>query len=310
MAQNTNCILMIRPASFERNPQTAVNNFFQQTTVAEINTNLEAQLEFDVFVEKLLSIGVQVLVVQDKKEPKTPDALFPNNWISFHQSGSVALYPMFAENRREERDENVLKLLESNGYIIDEIVDYSSAEKEETYLEGTGSMVLDRENRYAYCALSDRANEDLFIEFCEDFEYHPVMFAATHAVKGALRLVYHTNVMMCIADRYAVVCLESIKNNKERKKVIKALSDTEKEIVIINEMQMHHFAGNMLQVLGANKQTYLVMSTAAYKSLSAAQREQLEKYNPIIHSNLKIIETYGGGSARCMMAEVFLPKKP
>ncbi|MCV6630610.1 MAG: arginine deiminase-related protein [Flavobacteriaceae bacterium] len=309
MAQITNNILMVRPAGFRMNPQTTVNNYFQKPSNADADANQLAQLEFDVFVEKLQAAGVHIMVVQDMKEPDTPDALFPNNWISFHQSGDVGLYPMFAQNRRLERNEEVLQLLEKDGFLINEIVDYTSAEEEGLYLEGTGSMVLDRENRFAYCALSDRADEDLFIEFCEDFEYHPILFSASQEVDGELKPVYHTNVMMCVADQYAVICLESIKNGKERRGVIKALHNTGKEIITINELQMHHFAGNMLQVKNDQGKALLIMSTAAFKSLSAIQKERLEVFNPIVHSNLKTIETNGGGSARCMMAEVFLPKK-
>ena len=189
-----------------------------------------------------------------------------------------------------------------------DVIDYTSAEDENVFLEGTGSIVLDRVNRKAYCALSPRADEDLFIEFCEDFEYFPVIFKAYQTIKSKRELIYHTNVMMCIGETFAVICLNSIDDKKERKNVIKHLKETNKEIIDITEDQVNNFAGNMLQVKGINNELYVVMSEAAYKSLTASQIQQLEKHSLILFSNLQTIETCGGGSARCMMAEVFLPK--
>jgi hypothetical protein len=215
---------------------------------------------------------------------------------------------MFAENRRKERREDILDILEANGFLIEHIIDYTSAEKEGLFLEGTGSILMDRVNQKAYCALSDRAHEELVIEFCEDFECTPVIFTANQSVNGERLPIYHTNVMMCLGESYAVICLESIDDKKERKNVVDHLKQDGKEIISITEEQMHHFAGNMLQVAGASDQRYLVMSSAAYNSLRPDQISILEKYNPIVHSTLDTIETCGGGSARCMMAEVFLPR--
>lgn len=309
MQQTTNTILMIRPASFRMNEQTAVNNYYQQKSNNLPNTlNQKAQQEFDTFVEKLQKAGVNVIVVQDTKEPDTPDALFPNNWISFHENGDLAIYPMFAENRRLERREDVLEILEKKGFVINNIVDYTEAEEEEYFLEGTGSMVLDRANRKAYCALSPRADEELFIEFCEDFEYFPVIFTANQTVNGNREPIYHTNVMMCVAEQFAIVCLTAIDDKKERKEVLKHLKSNQKEVIAISEEQVNHFAGNMLQVKDANNELLLVMSTSAYNFLSEEQKSKIEKYCKILHCDLTTIETHGGGSARCMMAEVFLPK--
>ncbi len=271
--------------------------------------NTKAQQEFDAYVEKLRDIGVNVVVVNDNKEYDTPDSIFPNNWVSFHESGDVGLYPMFAENRRLERREDVLDKLEGDGFVINNIVDYTSAEAEELYLEGTGSLLLDRENRIAYCALSPRADEDLFIEFCEDFEYTPVLFTAYQTVNDKRKAIYHTNVMMCLAETFAVICLECIDNKKERKDVVSHLKQTGKEIIPITEVQVNNFAGNMLQVKGADDALYLIMSQAAYDSLTKDQINRIEKHCPILSSSLDTIEACGGGSARCMMAEVFLPKK-
>lgn len=310
MQQTTNTILMIRPINFRMNEQTAVNNYYQKvlSTMLPQTVNAKAQQEFDAYVNKLQSIGVNVIVVNDTNEFDTPDAIFPNNWVSFHENGDVALYPMFAENRRLERREDIFDLLEAQGFVINNIVDYTSAEQEQVFLEGTGSIILDRVNRKAYCALSPRADEDLFIEFCEDFEYLPVIFNANQTVNGQRKAIYHTNVMMCIANTFAVICLSSIDDKSERKNVINHLKDSGKEVIDITEDQVNHFAGNMLQVKGANNQPYLIMSEAAYNSLTKNQIERLEKHNQIVYSNLDTIEACGGGSARCMMAEVFLPK--
>jgi hypothetical protein len=216
---------------------------------------------------------------------------------------------MFAENRREERREDVLDILEENGFLIDEIMDYTSAEDDGFFLEGTGSLVLDRENGKAYCALSPRADEELFIEFCEDFEYDPVIFEAFQTVNGERKLIYHTNVMMCIGDTFAVICADCIDDKKERKMVLDSLRGGEKEIILITEDQVHSFAGNMLEVKGTDGRRYLVMSSAAYKCLTKKQIAQLEEHVTILSSSLDTIESCGGGSARCMMAEIFLPRE-
>ena len=299
---------MIRPASFRANEQTAVNNYFQEDMdLVNGELNALAQQEFDAFVGLLREAGVNVIVIDDRLEPDTPDAVFPNNWISFHASGTVVLYPMFAENRRKERREDILDLLENQGYQITQVVDYSPAERDELFLEGTGSIVMDRVNQKVYCALSGRAHEALILEFCEDFHCTPVIFTAYQSVGDQRLPIYHTNVMMCLAEEYAVICLDSIDDEEERQNVIFHLEDSGKEIIAISEEQMHQFAGNMLQVVGKDDQRYLVMSSAAYNSLDPEQLSTIEKYNPVIHSSLSTIETCGGGSARCMMAEVFLP---
>ena len=309
MQQTTNSILMIRPINFRMNEQTAVNNYYQEVLDlknAEINKN--AQFEFDTFVDKLKSVGIEVIVISDTDQFDTPDSLFPNNWISFHEDGTVVLYPMFAENRRNERREDILDILEEKGFLIDNIVDYTSAEEEEIFLEGTGSLLLDRVNKKAYCALSPRADEDLFIEFCEDFEYTPVIFTAYQTVDGKRKPIYHTNVMMCLAETFAVICLDTIDDKQERKNVVKHLKEDRKQIIEITEKQVIHFAGNMLQVKGTTNERFLVMSQSALDCLTPTQIQQITKHCKIISSSLETIETCGGGSARCMMAEIFLPK--
>jgi hypothetical protein len=307
--QITNTILMIRPVNFRMNEQTAVNNYFMEEMDLKDNSiNEKAQEEFDAFVTVLRSKGVNVIVVEDTKEPDTPDSIFPNNWVSFHTSGTVAVYPMFAKNRRMERRNDIFDILEQHGFKINEIIDYTSAEEEGIFLEGTGSILKDRVNQKAYCALSERANEDLFIEYCEDFDCFPVIFNANQTVNGERLPIYHTNVMMAMAENFAVICLDSIDDKKEHKNVVQHLKKDGKEIIEITEEQMHHFAGNMLQVIGANDQRLMVMSSQAYHSLSPTQIKNIEKHCEIVHSSLDTIETFGGGSARCMMAEVFLPK--
>jgi len=309
MKQITNNILMIRPIAFRMNEETAVNNYFQKNVEEEKDQlTAKAQKEFDDFVSKLRKVGVEVTVIDDVLENNTPDSIFPNNWISFHANGNIALYPMFAENRRRERREDVLLKLEEKGFKINNIVDYTSAETENIFLEGTGSLLLDRVNEKAYCAISPRADEGLVIEFCEEFEYTPVIFDAFQTVNNERKAIYHTNVMMCLAGDFAVICLDTIDDKKQRKVVIKSLQEDGKEIISISEEQMHEFAGNMLQVQGAFDKKYLIMSERANQSLTAGQVAKIEKHCEILSSNLHTIETLGGGSARCMMAEVFLPK--
>jgi len=310
MLQTTNSILMIRPINFRMNEQTAVNNYYQKVldNILPSSVNAKAQREFDAYVEKLKSFGVQVVVISDEENTDTPDSIFPNNWISFHENGTVGLYPMFAKNRRLERREDILDKLEEEGFIIKTTIDYSDAEKHDVFLEGTGSLLLDRINRKAYCALSPRADEDLLLEFCEDFEYTPVIFSANQTVNSKREAIYHTNVMMCLAETFAVICLRSIDDKKERKNVLKHLKEDGKKVIEISEEQVDSFAGNMLQVRGKDNELFLVMSQAAHDSLTTSQIAQINNHCKIISSSLDTIEACGGGSARCMMAEVFLPK--
>tara|TARA_B100000927_G_scaffold109334_1_gene88278 strand:+ start:510 stop:1445 length:936 start_codon:yes stop_codon:yes gene_type:complete len=310
MSQITNTIFMIRPVSFRSNEQTIINNFYQKN-----NSNFDlslinkkALLEFDVFVKKLKSKGINVIVIDDNENFDTPDSIFPNNWISFHSDGKTVLYPMFAKNRRLERREDILDYLTNQyGFKINSIKDYTHFENKNQYLEGTGSMILDRENKICYAAISVRTNKQVCLNFCNDFSYKPIFFVANQNVQGKRLPIYHTNVMMCIADKFAIICLNSIDSIGERNHVKTILNNSGKEIIEITESQKESFAGNMLQLQG-NK-SYLVMSKRAYSVLTKNQISAIEKYCSIIYSPLDTIEDYGGGSARCMMAEVFLPKK-
>ena len=316
--QTTNVVLMIRPTHFRCNEQTAVNNYFQNKS---LNKGLDeitaaAQKEFDDFTTLLIENGIKVLIVQDNECHDTPDSVFPNNWISFHQdastdnnSVSVNIYPMYAVNRRYEKQllPSIASTIEANcGTRIMIKFDYSPYEDTEKFLEGTGSLILDRDNYIAYCACSPRAHPDLLTKFCDDMGYTPVQFAAYQSVGQDRMPIYHTNVMMCVAETFAIVCLDCIDIESDRARVVESLNHTDKEIVAISEDQMGHFAGNMLQLRTEGSGTVLVMSSTAYSVLSTAQRNQIEGHCPILHASLHIIEENGGGSARCMMAEVFL----
>ena len=305
--QITDTVLMVRPVRFRTNEETIVNNYFQKgINITQEEINRKAQQEFDMLVQKLKEVGVHVIQVEDIYEQDTPDSIFPNNRISFHNNGDVAIYPMFAENRRRERREDILDIVEEAGFEIENVFDYTEAEDEGIFLEGTGAMVLDRIHRKAYCALSPRASEELFIEFCEDFEYTPVIFRAFQKTDGELKPIYHTNVMMALGRTFAIVCLDTIEDKKERKNVLNHLKEDKKEIITISREQVDYYAGNMLEVKG-KEHSYLVMSQTAYESLTPQQIEAIERHTQILYSDLSTIEICGGGSARCMLAEVFLP---
>ena len=309
MRQSTNSILMIRPNNFGFNEETANDNHYQNKEFFESNSNENAQKEFDNMVKNLKQNGISVHVFQDDDINYTPDSIFPNNWISFHENGDIGLYPMYAKNRRLERRPEVLEFLEEQGFGIENIVDYSGAESENKFLEGTGSMILDRENRIAYCSISNRSNEDLFIDFCEDFEFTPVLFNSFQSVGDERLPIYHTNVMMCVTMSYVVICLDSIDDKKQRKNVCEFIKKSEKELINISENQVEKFAGNMLELLNDKGESVLVMSKSAENSLSENQKNTITNYSKIISSDINTIELCGGGSARCMMAEIFLPKK-
>ncbi|UII29922.1 arginine deiminase-related protein [Fulvivirga ulvae] len=308
--QCADTILMIRPVNFRYNEETAVNNYYQRVidNLHPQDAQQRAQQEFDELVKQLRERQVNVIVIDDTAAPDTPDSIFPNNWISFHDDGRVGLYPMYAHNRRLERRDEILATLENRYHLkISGIEDFSFHEEENKFLEGTGSMILDRPNRLVYAALSLRTNQEVLGEFCKKFGYEPVTFKAYQTVEGQRMPIYHTNVMMCVADEFAIICDASIDDAKEKKEVLSSLKKTGKEIIPIEEAQKYHFAGNMLQVTSITGQKYLVMSSAAYSVLRAEQKDAIEKHCPIIHSSLDTIEALGGGSARCMMAEVFLP---
>lgn len=306
--QTTDTVLMIEPIAFGYNAETAENNYFQ---VEQKGSDIQSKAlaEFNSFVGKLRNKGVNVITIKDTLDPHTPDSIFPNNWVSFHKDGKVVLYPMFASNRRVERREDILETIKSHGFEVAEIDDWSFSETQGHFLEGTGSMIFDHDNKIAYGSVSLRLDERLFREFCEKYGYTPIVFHSYQTVGTERLAIYHTNVMMCVADQFVVICLDCIDDELEREKVIETIKNSGKEIIEISEEQMQQFAGNMLQVQNNDGQKFLVMSQTAYQSLDPEQIAAIEKYCEIIYSDLNTIEVNGGGSARCMLAEVFLPKK-
>lgn len=305
--QTANTVLMIEPVAFGYNEQTALNNYFQ---VEQTGSNIQekALQEFQNFVLKLREKGINVIVVKDTPEPHTPDSIFPNNWVSFHRDGVVRLYPMFAPNRRVERRTDILERLKDEGFRIEKIEDISYYENDNRFLEATGSIIFDHDYKIAYGSVSMRLDEALFRELCAKIGYSPVVFHSYQNADGERLPIYHTNVMMCVADRFVVICLDCIDSELEREKVQEIIKSTNKEIIEISEDQLQQFAGNMLQVQSEDGTKYLVMSQTAHQSLDPEQIISIEKYCEILSADLETIETNGGGSARCMLAEVFLPK--
>jgi hypothetical protein len=296
---------MIRPVDFGYNAETAVNNAFQVAGGDE-RTQVQAFTEFEGFVRLLRDNEVDVTVFDDTPLPHTPDSIFPNNWVSFHGNGTVCLYPLFAENRRAERKEHILTEL-GKRFKITRIMDLTHYEKEGLYLEGTGSMVFDRDNKLAYACLSPRTDKKMLKSFCDRMGYQQLSF---QAVDTGNKPIYHTNVMMCVADKYVVLCLDALTQSEEKDWIIATIEKSGKEPVLITPDQMNHFAGNMLQVHNAKKEKLLIMSSQAYGSLTPSQIATLNGFNRILHAPLTTIEKYGGGSARCMMAEIHLPLQP
>lgn len=295
---------MIRPVNFAFNAETAVNNAFQVAGETD-QVQETARREFDGFADLLRENGVDVTVVEDTPVPYTPDSIFPNNWISFHADGSILLYPMFAPNRRAERKPHVLEAL-ADRFAIRQTLDLTGFEHQNLFLEGTGSMVLDRDQQIAYACLSPRTDRTVLEDFCTKMHYRSVIF---DAVDASGQPIYHTNVMMCVADRYVVICLDSIPDIRQRQQVSDSITQSGKVIIPISLDQMAHFAGNMLQVQNASGERLLIMSSQAFHSLNEAQLQQLTAFNRILHAPLHTIESNGGGSARCMLAEIHLPER-
>ncbi len=303
--QITDTILMVRPAHFGFNEQTAANNAFQinDRSLSEADIQKKARKEFDAFVAKLRENGIKVIVIDDSAEPVKPDAVFPNNWVTFHQDGTIVTYPMYSSIRRHERREDILKKLEVQ-FGFSKRLHFEQYENEGRYLEGTGSMIIDRPNRIVYACLSERTDRQLLEEFCRQRGYLPLAFTA---VDSQGKEIYHTNVMMALGETFVVICLETVKDPSQRQMLLDQFARNGKEVIELGMDQMMDFAGNMLQVGNSSGQSFLVMSEKAFQSLTAAQRRQLEKHTTLLHSPINTIETYGGGSARCMMAELFVP---
>lgn len=305
--QTTDTLLMIEPVAFGYNAETAENNYFQvEQKGADIQQ--KALAEFQNFVEKLRNHGINVITIKDTLEPHSPDSIFPNNWVSFHADGTVNLFPMFAENRRVERRQDIIQEIKNRGFNVKSVEDYSHFENENQFLEGTGSIIFDHEYKLAYGSVSLRLDENLFRKFCKNINYTPIVFHSFQNANGKRLPIYHTNVMMCVADQFVIICLDCIDAEIEREKVQEFIKSTHKELIEISEDQLQNFAGNMLQVQNTDGKQFLIMSKTAYQSLTEEQISTIENHCEIIYADLETIETNGGGSARCMLAEIFLPK--
>lgn len=304
--QSTTRQFMIRPSGFGFNRQTGPTNAFQHAADLPADLSGTARDEFDRMAYHLVSAGVDVTVFEDTNGPETPDAVFPNNWISLHQSGKVVLYPMMTPNRRKERRPDIIDSLREK-FHVEEIIDLTHFENEGKYLEGTGSMVLDRRYKIAYAAISPRTHPEPLLAFSEALGYEVVQF---HASDENNVPIYHTNVMMCVGDSFAVVCLEALKNEDERHNLRSVLEETEKFVIEISLEQVAAFAGNMLLVRNNAGQKMMVMSTSAFESLTGQQKAMLEEFTSrLVYVDIPVIESAGGGSARCMLAEIHLPLK-
>ena len=307
----TDTLLLIEPNHFTANPDTLATNFYQKKVTEKIDTQKLAKQEFDLLVSQLQKNDIRTIVLpakrKDKKEVITPDALFPNNWISFHSDThkKAILYPMLGQNRRSERRNDAIEEVQKLGFDINEVVDFTEFENENSFLEGTGSLVLDRKNRMSYACLSERTHKELIYLFCEKMDYESVFFYSEQKTNQGWKPIYHTNVMLSIGENIAVVCLESIRDEVERNYLIQKLGEAGKQIVEISLQQKQNFAGNMLQVKNTKNEKFWIMSQAAHNILSSNQLEILEKESKIISSPIPTIEKYGGGSVRCMLCEVF-----
>ena len=301
MEHFTSRILMISPNKFRNNELTIADNSFQSKQVNNTSISDNAISEFERLKETILKKDISVHALDDDSEFDTPDAVFPNNWISFHKSHKAVLYPMYASNRRLERKSSTLEKLSNQGLNIEIIKDYSHFENDNKFLEGTGSVVLDRKNKFAYCSISSRSDNELLKLFCSEMNYKPIVFNSIYQSKP----IYHTNVMMSICNNFSIICLDSIKEENQRKSVKANLKDSNFEIIDITIDQMCSFLGNSIQLIDSNYNPLLVMSSTAYDSISSSQLKIIEKYTDIIHSDIKTIEKNGGGSARCMIAEIF-----
>lgn len=300
MAQTTNTIIMIRPKAFMYNQETATTNAFQMGDTATENAQDLALKEFNAMVNEMRANDIQVMVFEDRPDVDTPDSIFPNNWFSTHDDARVVLYPMQAANRRLERRHDIFDIL-SQYFVLEDMIDLSYYELKSKYLEGTGSMVLDRDTRICYACYSPRTHQEVLKEFADQMGYEIIAFDAVDANNQP---IYHTNVLMCVGEKFLLYCAEAIKDSYQSKMIEQS---TSKQIITISLKQMNAFAGNMLEVKNKKGEQLLLMSKSAYEALHPEQITQLEKFCKILAFSIPTIETLGGGSVRCMCAEVFLP---
>ena len=311
MKQISNHLIMIQPNHFGFNEETAINNYYQKNEkrMSEAQIKKVARVEFNELIRKMKEKKINVKIFSDRKHVITTDSVFPNNWMTLHEEGKVILYPMFSDNRRKERRNDIIKDYLKENFQINEIIDLSEWEKREKFLEGTGSMVLDRQNKICFAAVSKRTSKSILKEFCKKLNYKLFTFTANQTCKDNRVPIYHTNVMMSIGEKFALICIKSIDDPKEKSEIIRLLNQPKREIIEVNESQIENFVGNILEVQNLEKQNFIIMSTRAFEYLNKKQRNKLECYGEIIHSDLNIIEKIGGGSARCMITENFLMKK-
>ena len=307
-SQITDSIFMVKPVKFYRNEQTAVNNYFQHEADGITKPEIQEQAlgEFDLLVDKLRLNKVHVTIFEDTSAYDTPDSIFPNNWITMHDDGLIMTYPMYAENRRKERRDDIIEHIKKD-FFVGQVHSFADWEKKDKFLEGTGTLILDRPHKIVYAALSDRTSSEALEDYCDLTNYEAVTFRAMQSVEGERLPIYHTNVMMSIGENYAVVCLDCVDDPVERARLEFSLQRTGKEIIAISEQQMTNFAGNILQVRNANGRPIIVMSEAAKGAYALKQLKILEKHGMVLSSPIPTIEKFGGGGVRCMMAEIFLP---
>jgi hypothetical protein len=301
-------VVMVRPASFGFNPDTAPSFMFQREITDTSRREIErrARIEFDLLASRLRDAGVDVIVIEDKDDLNTPDAVFPNNWVSFHHDGTVVLYPMMAPSRRPERRRDIIEKLETAGFRVSRLVDLTHHEDQGRFLEGTGSVVFDHSDRLAYAAISQRTNEHVLKELCGTLGYQAVTFAATQENHDP---ILHTDTIMSIGDRFAIFCVDAITDSSERKRVLDGLKSTGREIISIDLKQLERFAGNVLQLQTKNNRSVLAISTSACLALRPEQRDAIQRFTQIVECPLPLFEGIGRGSARCMMADVHLPRR-
>jgi len=301
-------VVMVRPASFGFNPDTAPSFMFQRETTEASRREIErrARMEFDILAGRLRDAAVEVVIAEDKEELHTPDAVFPNNWVSFHHDGTVVLYPMLAPSRRPERRRDVIEKLEAGGFRISRVIDLTHHEDKGRFLEGTGSVVFDHADHLAYANISPRSNADVLGELCGTLGYTPVTF---RAVQGNGDAILHTDMVLSIGDRFVIFCGDAIADTTERKRVLDSLKSTGREIIPIDLKQLEQFAGNVLQIQTKHDRSVLVISTSACLAMRPDQREAIQRFAQIVESPLPVFEGIGRGSARCMMADVHLPRR-
>lgn len=303
--QAPSSLLMVRPSSFGFNPQTANTNAFQRKEeLSDLNISSKALEEFDRMVDILKAHDVDIIVVDDSKDPVKPDAVFPNNWVSFHADGKVILYPMLAENRRLERTIPVIDHVKDK-FQVNEVIDLSNYEKNSQFLEGTGSVVFDYHNRVAYASRSARTHEVVLLDLCKRLGFKPILFDAVDEMNQP---IYHTNVLMCVATNFAVVCLDAIRSDEDQEILLHQLMETNHKVVSISYEQMRFFAGNMIEVLTKSGEPVVLISEKAFISLLPGQLDAISKYAEPIPLPISTIEQYGGGSVRCMVAGIFNKK--